>query len=103
MGELLPLALAGVAGVALGGVYFGGLWWTVREGVTSERPAALFLGSLILRMGLALGGLWWISAGHWERILAGLVGFIVARGLVSRLTRVKVASPRQEGEHASQP
>ena len=38
MNEVLLLALALSAGMLLGAVFFGGLWWTVRMGVSSEQP-----------------------------------------------------------------
>jgi len=40
MTELLILALA--AGLVLGAIFFGGLWWTVRKGVSSKYPALWF-------------------------------------------------------------
>jgi F1F0 ATPase subunit 2 len=83
--EVLPLAF--LAGALLGVVFFGGLWWTVRQGVSSERPAVWFFGSLLLRMSIALAGFYLVSNGHWERLLLCLVGFVVARWLVARLTR----------------
>ena len=43
MNEVLLLALALSAGVLLGAVFFGGLWWTVRKGVSSEQPALVVL------------------------------------------------------------
>ena len=49
MNETLSLVLALVTGVLLGAIFFGGLWWTVRKGVSSKRPALWFLGSLLLR------------------------------------------------------
>jgi heme A synthase len=33
----------------LGVIFFGGLWWTVRKGLSSKRPALCFFGSLLLR------------------------------------------------------
>ena len=54
MNELLTLALALVAGLLLGAIFFGGLWWTVRKGISSKQPALWFLGSLLLRMSIAL-------------------------------------------------
>ena len=71
--------LALVAGVLLGAVFFGGLWWTVRKGVSSKRPALWFFGSLLLRMSIALAGFYFVSGGHWERLLVCLLGFVVAR------------------------
>jgi len=56
MNETLTLALAFVAGAALGMIFFAGLWWTVRKGVSSRRPALWFLGSGLLRMSGVLAG-----------------------------------------------
>ena len=69
MNEVLLLALALSAGVLLGAIFFGGLWWTVRKGVSSEQPAFWFFGSLLLRMSIALAGFYFVSGGHWERLL----------------------------------
>ena len=49
MNEALMPGLAVVAGLLLGAVFFGGLWWTVRKGVSSQRQALWFLGSFVLR------------------------------------------------------
>ncbi len=47
------LSLPGAArGVLLGTIFFGGLWWTIRRGVSSKQPAALFFFSLLLRTAL---------------------------------------------------
>ena len=42
------------AGVLLGAIFFGGLWLTVRKGVSSKQPALWFFGSLLLRMSIVL-------------------------------------------------
>lgn len=113
MNELLSSAGAGVpvvgwllgalAGLALGAVFFGGLWWTVRRGALSSSPAPWFFGSLLLRMGIALAGFYAVGAGHWQRLLACLLGFVVAQALVVRLTRPRPSVPGaapQEARHA---
>ncbi|MBE3096548.1 MAG: ATP synthase subunit I [Planctomycetes bacterium] len=87
MNDVLPLALAGVAGLFLGAMFFGGLWWTVRKGVSSPRPALWFFGSLLLRMSLALIGFYFVGRGHWERLLVCLLGFVMARLVVTWLTQ----------------
>ena len=87
MNEILSLVPALVAGVLLGAMFFGGLWWTVRKGVSSKQPALWFFGSLLLRMGIALSGFYFASGGHWERMLLCLLGFVLARLIVTRLTR----------------
>jgi len=103
MNETLALALALVAGVALGTVFFGGLWWTVRKGVSAKSPALWFLGSLLLRAGIVLAGFYFVSAGHWHRLLLCLIGFVVAHMVVTSLTGPPLAShnsPGKEVRHA---
>ena len=87
MTDLFSWALAGIAGLLLGAIFFGGLWWTVRKGVSSEQPAFWFFGSLLLRMSIALAGFYFVSGGQWERLLLCLVGFVIARLVVTWLTR----------------
>ena len=99
----LMLVLAWAAGGGLGVIFFGGLWWTVRKGVSSERPAFWFFGSLLLRMGIVLGGFYFIGRGDWQRIIVCLLGFIIARIIVMRLTRTPTEhsnSPAKEARHA---
>ena len=104
MNETLTLMLAWVAGSVLGAMFFGGLWWTVQQGVSSKQPALWFFGSLLLRMSIALAGFYFVSGGHWERLLACLLGFVIARFIVTRLTSPPVEhhnSPAKEAGHAS--
>ena len=87
MNEPLILALAWAAGAVLGAIFFGGLWWTVREGLASRRPALLFLVSLLLRMTIALSGFYFVAGGQWQRLLSCLLGFLTARLAVTWLTQ----------------
>ena len=103
MNETLTLVLAWVAGGVLGAMFFGGLWWTVRKGVSSKQPALWFFGSLLLRMSIALAGFYFVSGGHWERLLVCLLGFVMARLVVTWLTRPSGENhtrPAQEASHA---
>ena len=103
MNETLLLILAGLAGAALGAIFFGGLWWTVRKGVSSPRPALWFFGSLLARISIVMAGFYFVGSGQWERLVAALLGFIVARLIVMRLTRVPVENshrPAKEASHA---
>jgi F1F0 ATPase subunit 2 len=88
MNETLTLALAWLAGTALGAIFFGGLWWTVRKGVSSQLPAFWFAGSLLLRMSITLAGFYLVMGGHWERLLACSLGFLMARLVVTWRTRL---------------
>jgi F1F0 ATPase subunit 2 len=87
MNDAAMLALAGGAGMLLGAVFFGGLWWTVRRGLSSQRAALWFLGSLLLRTSISLTGFYVVSGGEWDRLLACLLGFVGARLIVTRLSR----------------
>jgi F1F0 ATPase subunit 2 len=93
MNETLMQVVAGATGLVLGAAFFGGLWWTVRMGVSTPYPAFWFLGSWILRVGLVLAGFHLVGDGKWQRLLSCLVGFAVSRVLVIRMTRVVVAHP----------
>lgn len=101
MTEAGGLILSLLAGVALGALFFGGLWWTVRWGVRSKSPAPYFLGSLLLRTGLTLGGLYLISRGDWRKLLVCLSGFVLARILVTRITRPWVRTTNRSTQGAS--
>ena len=102
MNETLILVLALATGVLLGAIFFGGLWWTVQKGVSSKRPALWFFGSLLLRTSIALVGFYFIARGHWERLLVCLLGFVMARLIVMRITRAteKPTYFAQEASHA---
>ena len=100
MNEALTLMLAGLAGAALGAIFYGGLWWTVRRAVSAGYPALWFLVSGLLRVGIVLAGFYVVGGGQWPRLVAALVGFIVARLAVLWLTREDPKQPVQEARHA---
>ena len=97
MNETLTLALAWAGGALLGAIFFGGLWWTVRRGVSSKQPALWFFVSLLARMSIALAGFYFVSRGHWERLMLCLAGFLMARLVVTWWYR---PSGAQEASHA---
>jgi F1F0 ATPase subunit 2 len=102
MTDALSFISSLIAGLLLGAFFFGGLWWTVRKGVKSERVALWFFGSMLLRTGVVMLGFYLLLGDNWQRMLAGLFGFFIARLIVTRLTRV-VEQPKplaQEADHA---
>ena len=101
MNETLALVLAWIAGGALGAFFFGGLWWTVRKSLVSAKPALWVFGSLLVRMGVTMTGFYFVSGGDWQRLLSCLVGFIMARQLVTRLTRLPEEDPTSQAPEAS--
>ncbi|HUW00327.1 MAG TPA: ATP synthase subunit I [Gallionella sp.] len=86
MNELSQLALVLLAGLLLGALFFGGLWWTVQKGLSARQPALWFGVSMLLRTGIVLAGFYLVSGADWKRLLLCLLGFIVARFIVIRLT-----------------
>ncbi|MCP5222516.1 MAG: ATP synthase subunit I [Zoogloeaceae bacterium] len=88
MHEALALMVPLIVGGVLGAIFFGGLWWTVRRAVSSPWVALWFFGSLVLRMGIVLGGFFVVCGSDWQRWLAALLGFVLARAAVTRLTRL---------------
>ncbi|NPV07383.1 MAG: ATP synthase subunit I [Anaerolineae bacterium] len=88
MSSALGLALSGLAGVVLGLLFYGGLWLTLDRLTATRSPALLVLTSFLVRTLLAVAGFLLLSGGRWERLLACLAGFIVAR-----LALVKALGP----------
>ena len=103
MNEPVSLVAAVVAGILLGGMFFGGLWWTVRQGLSSQRVALWFLGSLLLRLSLVLVGFYFVLGDSWQRLLAGLLGFTVSRPIVTRFIREAAQPSRLAGETGHAP
>ncbi len=88
MSEAWTILLALLAGALLGTIFFGGLWWTIQRGVSSKSPAVLFSASFLLRTAIVVAGFYFVSNGNWRRLLACLVGFLLARILVTQLTSI---------------
>ncbi len=87
MNETLNMGLAFIAGLIMGTLFFGGLWFTVKKAVNAKVPALWIFGSFFLRMGITLIGFYFISSGNWKRLLICVAGFIVARMLVIHFTK----------------
>jgi len=84
MADARALILATFVGCVLGATFFGGLWWTIRKGVSSNQPALWFAGSLILRTAITLTGFYYATRGDWRRALLCLAGFALGRIVVTR-------------------
>jgi F1F0 ATPase subunit 2 len=84
-----------VAGGLLGTIFFAGLWWTIRSALAAANPAFWFAGSLLLRLSLILVGFYVIAADGWQALTLCLLGFLIARVAVTRITR-----PAMKTRHA---
>jgi F1F0 ATPase subunit 2 len=91
MNEVLILAGSLLAGVLLGAFFFGGLWWTIRSSSPSQWSGLLFSASLLLRMAVAVTGFYLVTHGEWQKLVACLAGFLLARIAVTRLIRIPAA------------
>jgi F1F0 ATPase subunit 2 len=80
---LFPL----IGGIALGGLFFGGLWLTVKKAVGSKYVSLWVLASSLLRTGIALTGFYFVADGNWQRLLVCVLGFIIARFITMWLTK----------------
>ncbi len=76
-----------LAGGGLGAVFFGGLWWTVLHATSSPTPARWFLGSMVLRTAVVLAGFYAVGASRPAQMGLCLLGFLLARALVLRVTK----------------
>ena len=95
--EVLSLMIALMAGLALGGWYFGGLWVTVRRLPTAAAPALLALGSFWLRLAVSVMGFYVVMGGQWERLLVCFIGFLGMRSLLMRRWRPEPQSVATAG------
>ena len=88
MNDIGPILDALAAGLVLGALFFGGLWWTVRRGLTATNPALWFGLSALVRVAITVSGLYYIARSGWSSLLACLCGLLIARVAVTRLTRI---------------
>lgn len=84
MPRSLSFALILLAGFALGIIFYGGLWLTVRALPKSKHALLLALASFWGRTGLVIGGLFLAMDASWQRALVCLVGFAIARQVLAR-------------------
>lgn len=83
MADAFTYGIVLAAGFAMGIVFFGGLWYTVRSLPGSQHPVLLTLASFWVRMLLVMGGFLVAMDRRWERATVCLVGFLLARLLLS--------------------
>ena len=93
MHDVALIAFSLFAGAVLGLVHFLGLWATLLRLPALRWAPAWLLFSLLLRLGILLGGLYWIGAGDWRRYAAALGGIVLARlALTRRFTALQAGA-----------
>ena len=94
---LFILMVMFMAGLVLGAFYFVALWQTVRRLPQIQNRASLLAVSFILRLGVVLAVFYLLMDGHWERIAAAMIGFVLMRKiLLHRLGPQKMAEAVQK-------
>lgn len=81
-------------GVALGGVFFGGLWLTIRFMPKTPAGSLLVILSFIARTAVVLLGMFYLAGRDWWAVLVCVAGFLVARRVILR----KVFAARPDNE-----
>jgi F1F0 ATPase subunit 2 len=81
--------MAFLGGTAIGFMFFGGLYWTVRKLPSVKRPWLWMTTSFWLRIAVAGLAFYGVSAGRWERMLVSLVGFLLVRTVMLRKIKPK--------------
>lgn len=97
MSNALACIASCLAGLAIGGIFFLGLWWTLRRAVVSKRPMTWVVSSFVLRFSLALFAFYFFAAEQWQYLLYCLLGFVLARIGVNSFVGLRGA------RYASQP
>ncbi|AWV96793.1 ATP synthase subunit I [Arcticibacterium luteifluviistationis] len=87
MSETLYWVLAFIGGIALGLFFFGGLWFTIKKGVNAKIPAIWFFVSIVIRTGVVMIGFYYVSPAGWQGLIICLIGFIIARFVVTHFTK----------------
>jgi F1F0 ATPase subunit 2 len=72
-------AVAALAGILFGVIYFGGLWLTIQKMGQMDRPILLLTGSFIVRLALVLVGFISSQMEEWNYLAVSLITFFLTR------------------------
>ena len=92
LGDVL---IGAVTGIIAGGVFFGGLQWTVRRLTVTTRPGLLAAGSFVIRSVVVIVLFLLLTDGRFLRAVTGLGGLILVRTLMVWRVRQR-SEPVQE-------
>ena len=75
--------IAFLVGAALGGVYFGGLYFSIRKMNEVKHPALLMVVSFFLRMGVLVAVFYFVAKRGYKDMLFTLIGVIIVRFIIT--------------------
>ena len=79
-----------LAGILLGLVFFGGLYFTTKKLPDSSSPALLMFLSITFRMIILIGGLYIVFNGEIVRLLIAIAGIFTAKYITVYSVKRKV-------------
>ena len=82
-------------GAAVGGLYFGGLWLTVRRLATARHPKKLLVISYGLRLSLLLAAFYPLAQQGAAAVAAAMVGLLLSRHLWLATKGLNRPAPRE--------
>jgi F1F0 ATPase subunit 2 len=93
MTETFGYFVAIITGLGLGMIFFYGLWRTVGKIINSNASGLWLFGSMISRISITMLGFYLIaflhSDGKLERLILCLIGFLIARYVMTKIVKVK--------------
>lgn len=93
---LNPVAVCAgaAAGLVLGGLYFGGLWWSVARLKKVERKKLFLFISWVVRSVLLCGGLYALAVYDAQALLSGAAGLLAARFAIVRFVKRRLVQEK---------
>jgi F1F0 ATPase subunit 2 len=82
--DLTFLLISIAAGFVCGLAFFWTLWLTVQRLPTAPNPGLLMFGSYLARTAVVVGIFYVIMDGRWPRMIALIIGFMIARIVMVR-------------------
>ncbi|WP_423822276.1 ATP synthase subunit I [Salinisphaera sp. SPP-AMP-43] len=87
MTDPFGLVIAALAGAVIGALFFAALWLSLHVAAVRAYGAFWLPICALLRIAVTLAGFYWVAAGDWQRLLACVAGFMLARVVATRLAR----------------
>lgn len=95
------LLLSLTAGLLAGGIFFGGLWWTVARVASVRSPKLFLLQSFLVRALLVLILLYFTAGEELGRFASFILGFMAARtAIMLRFRQLSPAGGRRDANES---
>ena len=82
----LMILIGIISGVILSLIYFGGLWYTLKQMERWRRPWILVAGSFLLRNAIVVAAFYFLIMQHWSALAAAFIAFMITRQVIVHKT-----------------